>query len=127
MREEFKFVVVVICILGAQYLQPFFNGEVRTDDECCLWEAFIGDDFAPVAKCPCDEHRHDDGFTAAGRHFASVSDEVWDVGFVRCIYQLSEVFAGELWCETDPLAALSDFGEIDDRLYCLALAKKESL
>ena len=126
MGKEFKFVVVVLSLFGTQNLKPFFNCEVRTDNECRRGEAFIGWHFATVAKCPCDEHRHHNGLAATGRHFASVTDEVWKVGFVGCIYQRSEVLIGESWGETDPFSTLTDFSEINDRLDCLALTEKKS-
>ena len=44
-----------------------------------LRETVIGGDFAAIAERPGNQHRHDDGFAAAGRHLAAVTNEFGEV------------------------------------------------
>ena len=125
-RDKFKRIVVVVRQFGAQHLKAFFDCQVGADDQRGFGEAVVGGHFAAVAERPGNQHRHHNGFAAAGRHLAPVTNQLGEVCHFRCVNQFVESLIGELGIEAGAFAWAADFGKPDNRLNGFALAEEEA-
>ena len=130
-RNDVERFVIVADGVGAQNLQTFLDGQVRAADEDGAREPQIGGLLAPVTERPCDEHRHDDGLTASGRHFAPVAQEGQGIlaggGIQKGRKLVVEKPGIELWAVACAVRAfIAHFGKEDDGFDGFELAEEET-